>query len=116
MKGIADVDAGICGFNAHIEAEARDAFGPCTVSLETECKNLQKLEKQFGIDIMDTLKNGYRSIFFKRVMELTPPIHFRSTEGFRRDCAAQGYHYKDKKGLISFRWSWHLLKSIALHI
>ena len=76
MKGIADVDAGICGFNAHIEVEARDAFGPCTVSLETECKNLQKLGKQFGIDIMETLKNGYRSVFFKRVMELTPPIHF----------------------------------------
>ena len=76
MKGIVDVDAGICGFNAYIETESQDAFGPCIVSLETECKNLQKLEKQFGIDIMDTLKNGYRSIFFKRVMELTPPIHF----------------------------------------
>jgi hypothetical protein len=34
MKGIVDVDAGICGFNAHIEAESPDAFGPCTVSLD----------------------------------------------------------------------------------
>ena len=75
MKGIVDVDAGICGFSAHIETEAWDAFGPCTVTLATECKNLQELGNQFEIDIMDTLKRGYNSTFFKRVFELTLPIH-----------------------------------------
>jgi hypothetical protein len=77
MKGVVDIEAGICGFSVHIEAEARDVFGSCVVSLETECKNIEKLGKRFEIDIMDTLKHGYRSVFFKRVMELTPPIHFQ---------------------------------------
>jgi len=36
MKGIADFDAGICGYSVHIEAEADDAFDICGVSVRTE--------------------------------------------------------------------------------
>jgi hypothetical protein len=100
MKGIADVEAGICGFYAHIEAEAEDAFSLCTVMVESDCPNIQDLlaavagagagasvqtaqqgvsnKEFFGsftVDIMETMKHGRNSEFFKMVGRHTPPIH-----------------------------------------
>ncbi|HUT65537.1 MAG TPA: hypothetical protein VMZ05_05235 [Spirochaetota bacterium] len=75
MKGIADVDAGICGYSVHIEAEADDAFDICGVSVRTECPNIKEVGDTFEIDILDTMKHGYRSKFFSMIQQKTPPLH-----------------------------------------
>ena len=63
MKGITEVEAGICGYSAHIEAEADSAFDSCRITLRTDCPNIKKIGDTFEIDIMETMKNGYCSKF-----------------------------------------------------
>jgi hypothetical protein len=75
MKGISDVDAGICGYSLHIEAEADDAFDICGVTVWTECPNIREVGDAFKIDILDTMKHGYRSKFFSMIQQQTPPLH-----------------------------------------
>jgi hypothetical protein len=74
MKGTAYIDAGICGFSAHITADAEDAFGVCTVTVETECPNFESLTT-FEVDIMDMMKNGYDSGLSRSIRRNTPPLH-----------------------------------------
>ncbi|MBN2322222.1 MAG: hypothetical protein JXQ30_00685 [Spirochaetes bacterium] len=74
MKGTADIDAGVCGFTAHITADAEDAFGVCAVTVETNCPNFEGLET-LEIDIMDTMKKGYDSELCRFFRRNTPPLH-----------------------------------------
>lgn len=83
MKGIAVVDAGICGFSVYIEAEADDAFDICGVTVRTECPNIKEVGDTFEIDILDTMKHGYRSKFFSMIQQKTPPLHKRLCIGYR---------------------------------
>ena len=74
MKGTADIEAGICGFTAHITADAEGAFGVSTVTVETDCPNFEGL-KTFEVDIMDMMKSGYDSEIYRSIRRNTPPLH-----------------------------------------
>ena len=74
MNATADVEAGICGFSAHITAQADDAFGTCIVTVKTDCPNFEGLER-FEVDIMDMMRGGYDSVLFRTIIGNTPPLH-----------------------------------------
>jgi hypothetical protein len=75
MRGRAVVDAGICGFDTRVVAEAQDPFGKARVSLETACPNLVKMGDVFEVDIMDIVQKGCRSQSFDKLTEVVPVMH-----------------------------------------